>query len=497
VNIDVPREQVDLSDRCWLNPQLEAYLVSEPLFARRSFARYRRLMRPAMKWGRFPLEVSHALQLFYRDLIVGKRPKLAIMAPPQHGKSLAAEDLVSWLAGKAPHLKTIYASHSESLGVRCNLGVQRTMRSPRFQSVFTTTIGDRGFLCNTDLIEYGAHGGSFRNVTVNGTINGMELHLGIIDDPVKGRAEANSPELRKKIWNWYTDDFRPRFAANSGMLWIMTRWHVDDPLGRAIEKEGEIKVLKFKAIADQDEPGRRWKGAPLFPAFKPLDFLEAQRKIMSAGSWEAEYQQEPYLSGGGMFPIEKLRIIPVLDRSQIVRSVLSVDKAGTDGGDGARTAIVFMHLMKNNSILIESVTTGRWESREREDITKQLAEACRASLVGYCYDFEVVIEQEPGSGGKESAEATIRNLMGFTAKAVKPGARQSKTVRAEPFAAQVQANNVWLVAGRWIQDFLEEMEPWPFGRTLDQGDAAAQGFNHLCGGPPYDHTYSGFMPGSP
>jgi hypothetical protein len=43
-----------------------------------------------------------------------------------------------------------------------------------------------------------------------------------------------------------------------------------------------------------------------------------------------------------------------------------------------------------------------------------------------------VIEMEPGSGGKESAEATIRNLAGHICIADKPGAGRSKEVRAEP-----------------------------------------------------------------
>lgn len=61
-------------------------------------------MRPLMVWGWFVDDISRHLQQFYDDLIAGKRPKLAIMAPPQHGKSLSAEDFISWLAGKAPHL---------------------------------------------------------------------------------------------------------------------------------------------------------------------------------------------------------------------------------------------------------------------------------------------------------------------------------------------------------------------------------------------------------
>jgi hypothetical protein len=35
---------------------------------------------------------------------------------------------------------------------------------------------------------------------------------------------------------------------------------------------------------------------------------------------------------------------------RLAATVLSVDKAGTEGGDGAQTAIVIMHRMKNGPI---------------------------------------------------------------------------------------------------------------------------------------------------
>ena len=88
-----------------------------------------------------------------------------------------------------------------------------------------------------------------------------------------------------------------------------------------------------------------------------------------------------------------------------------------------------------------------------------------------------MIEQEPGSGGKELFEATVRNLAGYCVYANK--VTGSKEVRAEPFAAQVQAGNVWLVAGPYVQDFLDEMEVFPSGLHDDQVDAAAMAFARL------------------
>ena len=41
------------------------------------------------------------------------------------------------------------------------------------------------------------------------------------------------------------------------------------------------------------------------------------------------------LTGCGEIPIEKLRIMPFFRREDIAECVMSVDKAGTEGGDGA------------------------------------------------------------------------------------------------------------------------------------------------------------------
>ena len=48
--------------------------------------------------------------------------------------------------------------------------------------------------------------------------------------------------------------------------------------------------------------------------------------------------------------------------------------------------------------------------------------------------------------------ATIRSLIGFRVFADR--VTGSKEIRAEPFAAQVQGGNVFLVAGNWVNDFL-------------------------------------------
>jgi phage terminase large subunit-like protein len=428
-----------------VNDRLEAITDMNAALAREHFAVFRRTVRPGMLWSPFVGELTRELQKFHDAFVAGKRPKLAIMTPPQHGKSWGVEDFIAWIAGLHPQWKTIYASYSEDLGTLRNFNLQRLFQSERYSDIFPLfRIGGKDWQCNSNHIEYVDGPGSFRNTTVNGPITGMELNLGVLDDFVKGRAEASSQIRRDHTWNWFTDDFMSRFAADSALLIICTRWHVDDLLGRYLAKDPTIRQIIFPAIAEEDEKYRK-EGEALFPALKPLSFLLERKALMTQASWEAEYQQHPYLVGGGMFTVEMFRTIPVFDRREIKASVLAVDKAGTAGGNGAYTAIVLMHKMRNGQFVIGRVVRGHWSALEREKMIKQCVETDYENMRRVYSNYTIVVEQEPGSGGKESAEATIRNLAGYNVIAYKPTG--DKAVRAEPLAAQVQGGNVLLYAG--------------------------------------------------
>jgi hypothetical protein len=156
------------------------------------------------------------------------------------------------------------------------------MTSERYVSIFGVRLGESGsrWVRNSNTLEYPYHGGSFYNTTVGGQITGKGLDLGIVDDPVKGRAEATSKTVRDKLWQWFTDDFLTRFSDSAGLLMIMTRWHLDDPVGRLIERFPDAKIFRYSAIAEEDERNRS-KGEALFPEHKSLSFLLERKKAMT------------------------------------------------------------------------------------------------------------------------------------------------------------------------------------------------------------------------
>jgi predicted phage terminase large subunit-like protein len=149
------------------------------------------------------------------------------------------------------------------------------------------------------------------------------------------------------------------------------------------------------------------------------------------------------------------------------------DKAGTHGA-GAYTAGVRMARSRDGRYFVEDMVRGQWEAAEREPQIRATAEA----------DGRIVTvwqEQEPGSGGKESAQATARNLVGFHVEW--ETVTGDKATRARPFATQCKAHNVYIVRGSWNTAYLNELAAAPNGPYMDQVDASSGAFNKLALAP--------------
>lgn len=460
---------------------LEQYRLQQ---ARENFWCYRQAINHnRMLIGWWQRVIAAQLQRFYEEWRAGLRPKLVLQSPPQHGKSKQIVDFISWVCGLHPEAATIYASYSDRLSTRANLNLQRIIDGPVFRRVFPETmLAEPGaaryglrYLRNLEILEFVSQVGSFRNTTVLGGVTGEGLNLGVVDDPIKGRAEASSEPIRNKTWGWFTDDFFTRFSDDAALLMILTRWHVDDPVGRLKQEFPEVRLLRYPALAEEDEPFRK-KGEPLFPELKSYEFLMERKRLLTQAGWESIYQQNPIIVGGGFFPIDKLKFVAKQPAaSEVIASVRYWDKAGTEDA-GAFSAGVLIEETKDHNFVISNVRRGQWGALQRENIIKQTA-----IMDNQGRRVKIWVEREPGSGGKESAENTVRNLRGFVAEwDLVTG---SKEVRAEPFAAQVQAGNVSLVQGEWNRDYMNELELFPNGKYKDQVDASGGGFNKVVGRP--------------
>ena len=206
-----------------------------------------------------------------------------------------------------------------------------------------------------------------------------------------------------------------------------------------------------------------------------MDPIRLSRRILTAAkvdlgqyAYAGQYEQNPIPAGGGMFQTDKINVVNVAP-NKVRKTVRYWDKAGT-AGKGDYTVGFKMGLMAEGGFLIMDIVRGRWGTAERERRIQQTAKMDGDKT-------RIIIEQEPGSGGKESAENTIRHLAGFRARADRPTG--DKVFRADPFSVQVNVGNVYMLMGNWNRDFMDEAEFFPFSTYDDQMDAGSGAFNHL------------------
>src|SRR5574343_43352 len=173
-------------------------------------------------------------------------------------------------------------------------------------------------------------------------------------------------------------------------------------------------------------------------------------------------------AGGGMFKREWFQIVDVAPVE--ARRVRYWDKAGTEG-DGARSCGVRMAQTADGLIYVEDVVKGQWSSFHRNRVMLQTAELDGARVA-------IWTEQEPGSGGKESAEITVQLLGGFDVHAETVSG--DKETRAYPFADQCEAGNVYLVKGAWNAQYIDELATFPSGQYKDQVDGSSGAYNKLA-----------------
>jgi len=317
--------------------------------------------------------------------------------------------------------------------------------------------------------------GGFRYATsVGGTISGIHGHFILLDDTVNA-VDSLSDTMIRNTNDWLDNVIYSRKVDNevSVVILIMQRLHENDPTGYLLEKNKNIKHICLPAIeSDKVQPTAlktNYVDGLLDPKRLSKDILEQKRIEMGDYAFSMQYLQEIVPKSGSFFDVSKLLIVNSIDEKEFVRVVRYWDKAGTHQA-GCYTVGVKMAMLKNRTYAVLDVVRGQWEAGEREKIIKQVAE-----LDGR--EVSIIVEQEPGSGGKESAEATIRNLAGYRCYADRPTG--DKILRADTFAVQLNAGNVAILRAEWNSEYRRELEFFPYGKYKDQIDASSGAFNIL------------------
>lgn len=406
----------------------------------------------------------------------GEIKRLLINVPPGLMKSLLTG--VFWPAWEwgprgLAHHRYVCGAHGQDLAIRDGVKMRRLIQSDWYQARWPLRLaGDQNAKTKFDNERTG-----FRQACAIRSLTGHRGDRVVIDDPhsVEG---ANSDAERETALREFRETVPSRLnnPDESAIVVIMQRLHERDVSGLILDELGGYTHLMLPM---RFEPDRRCAtsigfadprteyGELLFPERFSDDTVTALEISLREYGAAGQLQQRPAPRGGGLIPADKIQV--GARPAKITRAVRYWDKAGTEGG-GAYTAGVLLGVDGDGRYWVLDVVRGQWGAPERERIIRQTADVDGRSV-------PVWVEQEPGSGGKESAEATIRGLAGWSVSADRVSG--DKSTRAEPLASQVDIGNLWLARGDWNRAFIDECATFPVGRYKDQVDACAGAFVKL------------------
>lgn len=430
---------------------------------------------------------------------------LLILIQPQIGKSaMVSRFFPAFALGKMPNLRMIEVSYGADLAVGNSRAVRNMILSSQYQSVFgklspseepVMLSSDSKAAAEWDLAD--PYRGGMIATGIGGSVPGRAKGLGILDDPIKGEKEAQSELVRDEAWDFYLSSLRVRMYA--GVV-VMTHWHPDDPAGRLIRDQvlkpngDKWKVLMIPGIvddgmfaADKDEQRKRMLDGVYLPLRDPMgrdvgevvcpemltkSELLKIRETMGDRHFSALYQQMPYSKGGQKYKRDWFRVVAKIPDGVTIKHVVRYwDKANSASGDF--TAGVLMAYCSDGYFYVLDVARRQCTSYARNQLMKQVAESDRERY-GKVVTWH---QQDPGSAGKDSAEATNLTLVGFPAKYETLSG--DKEARSDPLEDAFEGGMMYLLRGTWNEPFVEECVAFPRGRYDDQVDAASSAYNKL------------------
>lgn len=413
--------------------------------------------------------------------------RIILSAPPRHGKSeLVSVHTPTWVLENFPNKNVILAAYGADLAegygrrVRDQIGSHEDLLRARVRKD-VRQVG--AFLTETN--------GYMYSVGLGGAITGRGAHVLLIDDYIKEIKEALSPAHREYVWNWFVTTAMTRLEPGASVIIIATRWHSDDLIGRILRAfPGQWENIKLPAIAEANDILGREVGDPLFPERFGIDFLKEQQELLGSIFFHALYQQGPMDEVHKFTDVSWLKKMDILTATDF-RWARVWDLAATeDGGDWTCGSLCGWS-KSTNTFVIGNVIRAQISAGNIELKVRQAA-------MNDGLDTTVLIEQEPGSAGK--------NLVAHYEKTVLPEYKvhpvpttKNKLVRAQPFLAAAEAGKVYLLDERiheayedqpgWQDHFAKEFELFPAGPNDDQIDTVAAGYVYLSGKKIYSGTW--------
>lgn len=423
----------------------------------------------------------------FQNVADGVWPNFMAFLPPGSAKSTYIDVVgVPWFMARKRRQNVILSSYGSDLARKQGRRARQLVKSRSFGELFDARLSQESSAADEWSL---SNGSEYMSGGILSGITGNRADLLVIDDPVKGREDADSDTIRRKTRAAYEDDLVTRLKPSGRQVLIQTRWHEDDLAGAILPEnwDGESGlidcrdgrqwyVLCIPAEAEKlADPLGRSPGEYLWPEWFPASHWAPFRR--NARTWSALYQQRPAPDTGSYFRREWFnggvvdgRVYPSrryaprqLPKS--LRKYGSSDYAVTeDGGD---------------------FTTHRvWGVDSASDLWLQ-AGGYRAQATSDEWidaKIDLMKTHEPfgwfGEGGviqKAIEPALLRRMKEreVHCRLVWLPSINDKPTRARGFQARAAMSSVWIPEGPEGDAFVDELVKFPAGAHDDDVDNAS------------------------
>lgn len=399
--------------------------------------------------------------------------RFMLFLPPGSAKSTYASVVApTYFMGRNPGTKVILASYGSDLARRHGRRARQIARSPEFSALWGATLSPDTAAANEWAL---TNGSEYLAAGLLAGLTGNRAHGALIDDPIKGREQADSPTIRQKTFDAYTDDLSTRLIPGGWMGIVQTRWHEDDLAGRLLPKgyagesgliectDGKLwEVLNIPAQAErEDDPLGRRLGEYLWPEWFDAEHWRPFKA--NSRTWASLFQQRPRPDEGGVFKeawcLHRYGEIPQ-QAGVVVHSWDTAQKPDEVNDPTVGSVWNLGHGVPG--YYLREVHRRRLDYPALKRQVISLAERDRPAAI--------LIED------KSSGQSLIQELRSSTTLpiiAIEP--EQSKLFRAIEVSSMVEAGLLHLPkSAPWLTDFEGEFFGFPLSTNDDQVDSVTQ-----------------------
>jgi len=446
--------------------------------AKRSLLEYAKQAWPILEPGRkmvqgWPIEaIAEHLEAVSR----GEIQHLLINVPPGSMKSLMTRVFwPTWEWISNPSYRFIGASYAQHLAERDNRRARNIVNSEWYQQRFDVRLApDQAARVNFGNTKTGW----MLATSVGGLGTGERGDRFIIDDP-HNVVDAESDAKRAEALLWFSETVPSRLndLDKNPIVIIMQRVHQDDVSAAALEFGYEHLMIPMHYDSNRrcttkigwSDP-RKVEGELMWEDRFGKGAVDRLTKTLGPYAAASQLEQTPIPREGGLIQIDKIHLIEHLPNDIELMFCRGWDLAASEGKGAFTAGVLLGYSASRKDWFILDVIRDRLGPFE---VRRKMVDQAEEDGV----ETYIVFPQDPGQAGKSQARDISGTLSGYLVKVELPTG--TKEARAEPFASQVEAGNVYVLKRAWTDDLMEEFQYFPNSKYKDQVDAVASAFNHL------------------